>query len=70
MAAKAIFLTRGALGHFKLGKGTQPLYDALAEAIPMQEQDSYMQNQIKPAFAMVREGKVLSTVETAVGSLN
>lgn len=69
LATKAIFLTRHALGHFQLGKGTQPLYDALADVIPLQEGDGYMQKQIKPAFAMVTGGRVLEVVETAVGAL-
>jgi histidine ammonia-lyase len=69
LATKAIFLTRDALGHFKLGRGTQPLYEALSAVIPLQDGDSYMQKQIKPAFAMVTEGKVLDVVEKAVGAL-
>ncbi|ACM40152.1 MULTISPECIES: histidine ammonia-lyase [Rhizobium/Agrobacterium group] len=69
LATKAIFLTRHALGSFKLGRGTQPLYDALAAVIPLQDGDGYMQKQIKPAFAMVTEGKVLNVVETAIGPL-
>ncbi|WP_234893588.1 aromatic amino acid lyase [Agrobacterium vitis] len=33
LATKATFLTRHALGSFKLGRGSQPLYDALAAVI-------------------------------------
>jgi len=69
LATRAIFLTRDVLGTFRLGRGTQTLYDALAAVIPLQDKDSYMQKQIKPAFAMVSEGKVLDTVEGAIGTL-
>jgi len=69
LATKAIFLTRQPLGGFRLGKGTQALYDALAAVIPLQDGDGYMQKQIKPAFAMVKDGKVLDTVEAAIGAL-
>ena len=69
LATRAIFLTRDVLGTFRLGRGTQTLYDALAAVIPLQDKDSYMQKQIKPALAMVSEGKVLDTVEGAIGTL-
>lgn len=70
LAARAIFLTRDALGGFALGRGTQALYDAVCEVVPFVEQDSYMQKQILPVLAMLGEGKVLETVEEAVGALN
>jgi len=69
LATKAIYLTRHVLGSFKLGRGTNALYEALASVIPLQEGDGYMQKQIKPAFAMVTEGKVLTVVEEAIGTL-
>lgn len=42
LAARAIFLTEEALDGYKLGAGSQALYDALRDAIPFQQEDSYM----------------------------
>ncbi|MGO8656071.1 aromatic amino acid lyase, partial [Rhizobium ruizarguesonis] len=45
LAARAIFLTEEALGGYKLGTGSQALYDALRATIPFQQEDSYMPKQ-------------------------
>jgi histidine ammonia-lyase len=70
LAARAIFLTRGPLGSYKLGKGSQALFDALSKNVPFTEEDSYMPNQTRPALEMVRSGAVLVAVEGAIGALN
>ena len=69
LATRAIFLTQEKLGSFALGEGTAPLYAELSKAIPLVQEDSYMQNQIAPAFDMVKSCKVLEVVETAIGDL-
>lgn len=70
LATKAIFLTRDALGQFALGTGTQALYDAVANVVPLQEQDGYMQDQIVPMIKLLNDGGVLAAAENAIGALN
>ncbi|WP_174803606.1 HAL/PAL/TAL family ammonia-lyase [Martelella limonii] len=70
LATRAIFLTQDKLGGFALGKGTSALYKALTDVIPLVEEDSYMQRQIRPAFEMVTSAKILTVAEGAVGALN
>lgn len=69
LATRAIYLTEPALGQFELGKGSGALYEMLSTSIPLTEGDSYMPNQIRPAFDAVSSGRVLETVETAIGAL-
>ena len=69
LAARAIFLTQGALGAFELGAGSQAVYDALRENIPFREEDSYMPNQTRPALEIVRSGVILNAVERRIGAL-
>lgn len=70
LAAKAIFLTKDALGEFRLGAGSQAAYDALAARLPQMQEDAYMQNQIKPAVSAAASGEILDIVEAKVGALN
>jgi histidine ammonia-lyase len=70
LAARAIYLTEPALGEFRLGTGSQAVYDALRARIPFTQGDSYMQKQIIPALDAVRSGAVLDAVERSVGPLN
>jgi len=70
LATKAIFLTRDVLGQFALGQGTQAIYDAVADVVPLQEADGYMQDQILPMLKLLNDGKVLAAAEGAVGALN
>lgn len=70
LATKAIYLTRDALGQFALGKGTQAIYDAVAGAVPLQDQDGYMQDQIVPMIKLLNDGGVLGAAQSAAGSLN
>ena len=70
LAARAIFITRGALGGFPLGQGTQALYDAVCAVVPFVDADSYMQNQILPALELLRSGKALAAAEGAIGALD
>ena len=69
MAARAIYLTEPVLGEFRLGAGSQAVYDALRAALPFQQADDYMQLQIKPALAMISSGALLDAVEASVGAL-
>ena len=69
MAARAIYLTEPALGEFRLGAGSQAVYDALRAVLPFQQQDDYMQLQIRPALAMIGSGALLEAVEASVGAL-
>jgi histidine ammonia-lyase len=69
LAARAIFLTEEALGGYKLGTGSQALYDALCEAIPFQQEDSYMPKQTTPALEIVRSGAFLEAIENKIGAL-
>lgn len=69
LAARAIYLTEPVLGTFRLGKGSQAVYDALRAAIPFQQEDGYMQLQILPALEAVRSGAILDAVEASVGAL-
>lgn len=70
LAARAIYLTQEPLGRFRLGTGTAAAYAALAERVPFRQEDSYMQNQIRPALEAARTGAILDIVEAAVGPLN
>ena len=70
LAARAIYLKQEPLGGFKLGKGSQAAYDALSTRVPFSQEDSYMQNQIKPALEAAASGEILDIVEGAVGALN
>ncbi|MBC2805940.1 histidine ammonia-lyase [Rhizobium ruizarguesonis] len=69
LAARAIFLTEEALGGYKLGTGSQALYDTLRDAIPFQQEDSYMPKQTTPALEIVRSGAFLEAIENKIGAL-
>jgi histidine ammonia-lyase len=69
LAARAIFLTEEALGGYKLGTGSQALYDALRATIPFQQEDSYMPKQTTPALEIVRSGAFLEAIENKIGAL-
>jgi len=58
------------LGQFALGQGTQAIYDAVADVVPLQEADGYMQDQILPMLKLLNGGEVLAAAEGAVGTLN
>jgi histidine ammonia-lyase len=70
LAARAIFITEGQLGAFKLGTGSQALYDTLSANIPFKQEDSYMPNQTRPALEIVRSGALLDVIEARIGALN
>jgi histidine ammonia-lyase len=70
LAARAIFLTQETLGEFTLGIGSKAAYESLSARLPFRQEDSYMQNQIKPALDAAQNGEILDIVEDAVGALN
>ena len=44
--------------------------DAVADVVPLMEEDSYMQDQIVPMIKLLNDGKVLAAAETSIGALN
>ncbi len=69
LASRGIFITREALGQFRLGKGTSVAYDMVSDLIPFQNDDFYMGNQSKATIGLIEKDDLLNAVEKAVGQL-
>lgn len=70
IAAEAISLTEKALGHFKLGRGTQAALNRIREDVKATFCDTYMPSQITPIITLVKNGEILKAVENTIGTLN
>lgn len=69
LASRGIFITREALGQFRLGKGTSVAYDMVSDLIPFQNDDFYMGDQSKATIGLIEKDDLLNAVEKAVGQL-
>ena len=69
LASRGIFITREALGQFRLGKGTSVAYDMVSDLIPFQTDDFYMGDQSKATIGLIEKDDLLNAVEKAVGQL-
>ena len=69
LASRGIFITREALGQFRLGKGTSVAYDMVSDLIPFQNDDFYMGDQSKATIGLIEKEDLLNAVEKAVGQL-
>lgn len=54
----------------KAGKGTQAAYAAIREVIPFVEKDQYLHPLVESAVDLVRNGRILSAAQGAVGDLD
>lgn len=69
IASQAINITKNELGEFKLGDGTQAVYDRIRKEIPGTQKDEYMPDQVNPCIKLIEERSLLQVAEDAIGKL-
>ncbi|MCF7936213.1 MAG: aromatic amino acid ammonia-lyase [Synergistales bacterium] len=69
LAAEAVTLTEPELGRFRLGKGTQAVFDRIRADVEGTSADSYMPDQSGPLVSLVERREMLKAAEWAVGLL-
>ena len=69
LAARAISITWDRLGGFELGAGTRIAFRLLREALPFENDDSYMPAQTAAAIRITRTGSILEAIEETIGPL-
>ena len=70
IASQAISITEEELGQFKLGHGTQAVFERIRKEIPGTKKDEYMPDQINPCIKLIEERALLQAAENAIGKLS